>query len=156
MTLGILSWSPPCRLFMGSRWVSRKGGKGLVELLEVEQMNKQVQLNLVVIRSAQAAGLAEFYSLLGLQWEYHRHGSGPWHYSAKCAGLLLEIYPLKEDTDEVDTSLRLGFRVEDLDDLLSKLQKSGITIKVPAKQGSWGYRAVVEDVEGRRLELVEQ
>ncbi|MEM7575167.1 MAG: VOC family protein [Bacteroidota bacterium] len=119
-------------------------------------MNKQVELNLLVIRSAQAARLAEFYSLLGVQWEFHRHGSGPWHYSANCAGVVLEIYPLKKDSDQIDPSLRLGFRVKDLDDLLSKFQKRGIKIKVSAKQGSWGYRAVVEDIEGRSVELVEQ
>ena len=57
-------------------------------------MISSLQLNLLVIRSAEPARLAEFYSLLGLKFVYHQHGTkGTWHYSANAAKLVFEIYP---------------------------------------------------------------
>jgi len=40
-------------------------------------------LNLIVIRTSNSKALADFYQLLGIQFEYHRHGKGSFHYSAK-------------------------------------------------------------------------
>ena len=120
-------------------------------------MISSLQLNLLVIRSAEPARLAEFYSLLGLQFIYHQHGTkGTWHYSANVGELVFEIYPLLAAQGQVDTSLRLGFQILNLEQLMEELKRNNVKVVVPAKAGEWGYRAVVEDVEGRRVELVEQ
>ncbi len=108
-------------------------------------------LNLLVIRSAMPKALSEWYARFGLVFDYHRHGNGPMHYSAKVKGVTLEIYPLKRTQTEADTSLRLGFEVEILEEAIA-----GLPDIVQAPQRSeWGYRAVVADPEGRRVELVE-
>ena len=111
-----------------------------------------MNLNLIVFRSKIPKVLAEWYARFGLVFEYHRHGKGPLHYSADIDGLILEIYPLKRSQTEADLSLRLGFEVEGLDRLIAQLPD----VVSPPKRSEWGYRAVVADPEGRRVELVEK
>jgi len=110
-----------------------------------------MKLNLLVIRSANPKILTEWYSQFGLTFEHHRHGNGPMHYGANVDGLTLEIYPLKRSQTEPDLTLRLGFEVENLDDVVAELSE---VISGPA-QSEWGYRALVADPEGRRVELTE-
>lgn len=111
-----------------------------------------MKLNLIVIRSAMPAELAEWYARFGLYFDYHCHGNGPMHYSADIKGLTLEIYPLKRSQTEADLSLRLGFEVKNLDEIIGRLSE----VVSPPKRSEWGYRAVVADPEGRRVELVEE
>ena len=60
--------------------------------------------------------------------------------------------------DEIATfkTTRLGFSVEDLDKTVHKLQELSIAIHTLPKQTRWGYRAVVEDFDGRKVELIEK
>ena len=110
-----------------------------------------MKLNLLVIRSAIPAQLAEWYGAFGLIFEHHRHGNGPMHYGANLNGVTLEIYPLKRSQIAPDLSLRLGFEVKNLDDLVGGLPE---VVSGP-EQREWGYRAVVADPEGRRVELTQ-
>lgn len=110
-----------------------------------------MRLNLIVLRSATPKALAEWYAHFGLTFEYHRHGNGPLHYSTEVRGVTLEIYPLKRLQTEADTDLRLGFEVDNLDTVIAKLTD---VVQAP-RQSEWGYRAVVADPEGRRVELME-
>lgn len=112
-----------------------------------------LSLNLLVIRSAIPAELAAFYTQLGLQFDYHQHGKGPWHYAATIGGLTLEIYPLKRSQKTADTHLRLGFTVADIAAVMEVLQTDVLTEPTITE---WGLRAVVVDPEGRRVELVQQ
>lgn len=111
-----------------------------------------MKLNLLVIRSAIPADLAAWYTRFGLVFEQHRHGKGPLHYSADVDGVTLEIYPLKRSQTEADASLRLGFTVENLDEAIAGLPD---VVQAP-ERSAWGYRAVVADPEGRRVELVQK
>lgn len=112
-----------------------------------------MKCNLLVIRSGIPDKLAEFYTHLGLSFDYHRHGSGPNHYSADNEGFVLEIYPLSKSQARADPFVRLGFEVESLDKLLGKFPPDVIVQE--AKLSVWGYRCVITDPEGRRVELVE-
>lgn len=114
-----------------------------------------MQLNLLVIRTPQPKKLAEFYSLFQLKFEYHRHGKGVWHYSAKIGNIVFEIYPLLKSQTVADDSLRLGFEINVLDNLIEKLRKEDIEIVSEPKQTEWGYMAIVKDLDGRKIELVE-
>jgi predicted enzyme related to lactoylglutathione lyase len=69
-------------------------------------------------------------------------------------GVLLEIYPA--GTLPATTSVRLGFCVQSVCDTIGALQALGAVILAPAKAGEWGLRAVVEDFDGHRVELVQQ
>jgi predicted enzyme related to lactoylglutathione lyase len=109
-------------------------------------------LNLLVIRSLDPKKLANFYTQLGLTFTYHRHG-GPWHYSTESNGLVFELYPLSKGQERADTSTRLGFTVEHLDDLIRRLDNTGTVIHQRPEYTGWGYIAVVADPDGRKIEL---
>jgi len=115
-----------------------------------------IQLNLVVIKTSRQEEQVSFYSALGMTFNQHRHGQGPYHYAAALEGLTFEIYPLPKGVTEADTATRLGFTVERLNDTLNILGEMGVeTVQAPAST-EWGYVAVVKDADGRRVELVEK
>ena len=111
-------------------------------------------LNLVVIRSPDIDRAVLFYRNLGLQFTKHAHGSGPEHYSCEGGGLVFEIYPLRP-TDAPTSAARLGFVVEQVDSLLKAFVELGAEIVSPPKDSPWGRRAVVRDLDGHSIELVE-
>lgn len=114
-----------------------------------------MKINLVVIRTPQPKQLADFYQELGMEFEYHRHGKGSWHYSTILGETTFEIYPLLKSQTEADKSLRIGFNVKNLNHLITDLQKKNIQIIKEPQQSEWGYFAVIKDLDGRKIELKE-
>lgn len=115
-----------------------------------------IQLNLVVIKTNRPEDQLKFYSTLGITFEHQRHGNGPYHYASTLEGVTFEIYPLPKSVAEPDTTTRLGFTVESLNSTLQRLEALGVeTVQAPAST-EWGYAAVVKDLDGRRIELVEK
>ncbi|MES2462339.1 MAG: VOC family protein [Armatimonadota bacterium] len=114
-----------------------------------------VSLNLVVIRSADLERAAAFYTLLGLSFQKHRHGTGPEHLTCEMGQTVFEIYPRKTETDST-ASVRLGFRVASVESAIADLQAAGAVIVSPPKDSPWGRRAVVDDPDGHRVELTER
>ena len=110
-------------------------------------------LNLIVIRSGDMERAVQFYELLGLTFAKHRHDSGPEHFSADMNGCVFEIYPRRSEADST-ASVRLGFQVADVDSLVSELIEAGIKIVTEPANTEWGRRAVVEDSDGHRIEIV--
>ncbi|MGF6849538.1 lactoylglutathione lyase [Chitinophaga sp. W3I9] len=111
-------------------------------------------LNLLVIKTGQLAEHAAFYTKLGFQFDYHRHGTGPYHYASTGGNIVLEIYPLPKGTAVADNTTRLGFKVADLDNLMKELPEENI-LTAPALT-AWGYTAIIQDPDGRKIELVQQ
>ena len=52
------------------------------------------------------------------------------------------------------TSVRLGFQVDRVDDLVSSLQTNGVTVVSQPSDSEWGRRAVVKDFDGHVVELL--
>jgi len=113
------------------------------------------QINLLVIRTNQPATLAKFYELLGMKFQYHQHGNGPFHYATDLNGFIFEIYPLLKNQQEADKSLRLGFSVPKLEGLILQLKKNNIEIVKAPSHVEWGYIAIIKDLDGRKIELIE-
>jgi predicted enzyme related to lactoylglutathione lyase len=111
-------------------------------------------LNLIVVRSFDPARTVTFYESLGIRFQEEQHGKGPVHWAVNLDGLVLEVYPAKAEK-EVDQTTRLGFEVEDIDDILRRLRPLGIKILTELKSSQWGLRAVVQDPDGRSMELVQ-
>lgn len=107
---------------------------------------------LIVIRSNQPEKLVDFYSLLGCTFEYHRHGNSPMHYSSAIGNLIFEIYPLSKNQAEADNSTRLGFAVNNFEDILKTLSTHQISFSEPI-QTDYGYLTVTKDPDGRKIEL---
>jgi hypothetical protein len=115
-----------------------------------------MQLTLLVIRSAIPDQLAEFYSLLGLTFEYHRHGQSPYHYSTNIGPTVLEIYPLTKSQEKADNTIRLGLSIDSFDMRMQDLTNRNITFHHPPSQTEWGFMAIIADPEGRKIELYKE
>ena len=97
--------------------------------------------------------MPHFYEHLGIVFEKHRHGTGPFHYASEIDGVVFEIYPLPKDRNKADDTLRLGFNVENLDGKTNKIEESGGKIVKAPEHTEWGYIAIIEDPDGRKIEL---
>lgn len=111
-------------------------------------------LNLIVIKTDKIQQQVEFYSTLGLEFEHHKHGKGPYHYSTTNHPVL-EIYPLPKETREADYTTCLGFTVEDVNQIVENLRKKGFKIISKPSTSECGYGAVVQDIDGRKIELIQ-
>ena len=112
-------------------------------------------INLLVLRSSDIDRAVLFYEVLGIQFELHRHGKGPEHWSSENNGFVFEIYPYVEGKDTTGT--RLGFRVDSVDDTFSKVSTfEGIEIVSSPRDSDWGRRAVVKDFDGHTVELLSE
>jgi lactoylglutathione lyase len=113
-----------------------------------------ISLNLVVLRTPDVKRAVEFYTNLGLTFVQHRHGKGPEHFSAGLAGAVFEIYPQTPDTPST-LGTRIGFHVPSIDATLAGLSDYPGAVLSPAKNSEWGWRAVVADPDGHRIELTQ-
>ena len=112
-----------------------------------------MELRLLVVRTTDLARLADFYSLLGLTFDYHKHDKSPYHYSATIDKTIIEIYPLTKTQTEPDKSLRLGFSLDNFEQTIDLLKQEGITFTSEVTQTEFGIMAIIEDPDGRKIEL---
>ncbi len=112
-----------------------------------------IRCNLLVIKTNQLETTRQFYQSIGIQFQKHQHGAGPLHYAAEIGPFVFEIYPLSTRQAHLDSSTRLGFEVPQLDKLIAKLPKD-IVLKFPY-QTEWGYQAIVQDPDSRKVELTQ-
>lgn len=111
-----------------------------------------ISLNLVVLRTPDIKRAVEFYTRLGLKFVQHRHGNGPEHFSAETAGGVFELYPLSAGAPST-LGTRIGFHVPSIDDTLEGLSDYPGAVVTPTKKTEWGWRAVVADPDGHKIEL---
>jgi lactoylglutathione lyase len=111
-----------------------------------------MEIRLIVIRTSNPKRLSDFYSLLGLTFDYHKHGNSTLHYSATIGSLVLEIYPLTKNQVEADKNLRLGFAIDNFEETLKLLNKNSVTFSEPTLT-DFGFLTIVSDPDGRKIEL---
>lgn len=112
-----------------------------------------MQLTLLVIRCADIHAAARFYSMLGLELEYHRYDGSPMHYSGKSGITVIEIYPLAKEQEQPDKNLRIGFTLSGFDEVIQKLEAEAVVFVSSPAQTPFGYSAVILDPDGRKVEL---
>ena len=115
-------------------------------------------LSLIVLRTADLDSALAFYSLLGLKFVQEQHGNGPIHYSCSMDGLVIEIFPGKPESapDRKNAgATMIGFQISDLDSVVERLSKQGYSIITPPQDSAWGRRALVQDPDGRAIELTQ-
>ena len=109
-----------------------------------------MKLNLIVIRTADMLRLVNFYKILGLEFDYHKHDKGVFHYTTKIGDTTFEIYPLLKNQVEADISTRLGFEIESFEEKIALL--SEFMVSQPM-QTEFGLCAIVKDTDGRKVEI---
>lgn len=112
-----------------------------------------MDIRLLVLRTSDPKRLADFYGLFGLNFDYHRHGNSPFHYSASIGQTVLEIYPLTKNQTEADKNLRLGFGVGNFDQTISTLKELDVKFSVEPTQTDFGFMAIISDPDERKIEL---
>lgn len=115
-------------------------------------------LNLVVLRTNFVHSMLRFYSVLGLKFVEEKHGCGPIHYACELGTTVIEIYPKTDILPHEysnSSEIMLGFRVQALDPLLGTLREIDAVVVSLPHSSEWGRRAVVQDPDGRRIELTE-
>ncbi len=105
-----------------------------------------------MIRAVQPDASVAFYTSLGLSFVRHRHGKGPEHFAAEQGSYVLEIYPASAG-EETRNCVRLGFSVENADELAARFERHGVRIASPLKESPWGRRMVVLDPDDNRVEI---
>lgn len=108
-------------------------------------------LSLVVLRAENPRQLAEFYAGLGMSFIEEQHGNGPVHHASRVGHTVFEIYPAGEK-EERTTGTRIGFQVPSIEQAITAC--SARVLGHP-KMTAWGRRAVIQDPEGHKVELVE-
>jgi hypothetical protein len=103
---------------------------------------------LLVIRSDDVERAVNFYAQLGLQFTREKHGAGAEHYAAVIDGWVFEIYPVREGAART-SGVRLGFAVDDVDEVVARLRAVGAEIVTGPSEG----RAVVKDGDGNVVVL---
>ena len=107
--------------------------------------------NLFVLKTKQLEEVKNFYSNLGLNFIYHKHGEGVFHYSCVLEnGFVFEIYPLKMDKC-VDDS-RIGFKVKNLNLILEKIRFNNLKMISNTKE-ELGEIIILQDPDGRKVEI---
>jgi catechol 2,3-dioxygenase-like lactoylglutathione lyase family enzyme len=115
-----------------------------------------MDIRLLVVRTGAPQQLSEFYSLLGLSFEYHRHGQSPYHYSTTIGTTILEIYPLAKGQTEADKHLRLGFEIDNFEAIIGTLRQADVHFFNEPAHTDYGYMAVIADPDGRKVELYQK
>ena|SRR5258708_29330191 len=113
-----------------------------------------VTLNLVVIRSRDIDRLAAFYSAIGLNLVKHKHGSGQEHFSHENGPVVFEIYPQQGDENST-TGVRIGFQVQTVIATVEEAVRAGAQVVYSPKISALGLRAIIDDPDGHRAELIE-
>jgi hypothetical protein len=112
-----------------------------------------MEIKLLVLRTGNTKKLSDFYCLLGLTFDYHKHENSPYHYSANLGQTVLEIYPLVKIQTEADRHLRLGFSIDNFDAIILKLKALHVPFLLEPAQTDFGFMAVIKDPDERKIEL---
>ena len=94
---------------------------------------------------------------LGLVFAEERHGNGPVHRSCGIGETVLEIYPGEAGRagEPPAGATMTGFRVASLDEVLQAIREIGGAVVSGPAAGEWGRRVVVQDPDGRAVEIVQ-
>jgi len=111
----------------------------------------------LVLFAADAGQTADFYRAVGLALEHEYHGEGPVHFAMELGGVHIAIYPAEDGgrapARRAAGSSFPGFYVDSLDDATESLRRIGATVLSEHEQMPWGCRVVVEDPDGRAVEV---
>ena len=114
----------------------------------------------VVLWTADLPKTVRFYEALGLELAREEEGDGKVHYTLEIGGVHMRL--LKADEPGY-TAMRnqsgatqLGLRVDSLDSALARVMAIGANIVGEPEPTAWGKRALVEDPDGRPIEIGEE
>jgi predicted enzyme related to lactoylglutathione lyase len=110
-----------------------------------------------VIYAADAARTAAFYRAVGVGLEHEDHGEGPVHFAAELGGVHFAVYPAeapgRAPARRAGGGSFPGFYVTSLDQVTAALAGLGAPVLQVHEEMPWGCRILVEDPDGRPVEV---
>lgn len=114
----------------------------------------------LVLYAADTAATAAFYRSIGLELADEDHGEGPAHFATELGPVHFAIYPAQAPGRAGERrsggSFFPGFYVQSLDRAVEALARAGASMLTGHEQMPWGCRVVVEDPDGRAVEVNQQ
>lgn len=89
--------------------------------------------------------------------EVERHDDGSLHFACDVGGAHIAVYgaPKAKSRPARKHAAMLGFRVASLVKTVAALRRVGAKVVVEPQKVPWGRRSIVQDPDGRKLELNE-
>ncbi len=118
-----------------------------------------MELGALIVFARQLSETVAFYRAIGLPLEEESHEDGPKHFACELGPVHFAIF---EGTENGTASFRAagsvmpGLAVDSLERAFEAMQQLGATIKQPPTEYPWGPRMLVEDPDGRTIELFER
>ena len=110
-----------------------------------------------VFFSGQLERCTAFYKALGVPLQDEDHGDGFVHAAADLDGVHVAVFPAADSgrgpAHRTAGSVFLGFWVPSLDAALEALEPLGLKMVLEHQVCEWGCRVVVDDPDGRTIEL---
>ncbi len=106
---------------------------------------------MLVLRCSDIDKTRAFYEKLGMRFERERHGTGAEHFACADGDVTIELYPSRDPSAKGVE--RLGFTVHSLDQAVAAVREAGALVRSAPTLTEAGPRAVVEDPDGRAVEL---
>jgi catechol 2,3-dioxygenase-like lactoylglutathione lyase family enzyme len=113
-------------------------------------------LALVVLRTEDLGRSLRFYQALGLRFTEERHGSGPVHHACQLGETVLELYPAepgRAPDRRTGGATMIGFHVDSLSQTIQALAGLNVAVLTPPSDSSTPARIVVQDPDGRAIEI---
>lgn len=114
----------------------------------------------LVLFTARLDACVAFYRALGLPLAGERHGSGPLHHTCDLGGTHFALFEADGHGDAPEHRTPgaqfFGLTVRDLDAVAGRARQLGVTIRQEPTQYPWGRRMLVDDPDGRVVELFER
>lgn len=115
------------------------------------------ELSSIVLFSAQPARTIAFYRSVGIEFEEEDHGDGVVHAATDVGGIHVAVFAAESGTEapgwRLGGSSFVGFYVDSLDQTRSSLTERGARVLVDHEVRNWGCRILVEDPDGRAVEI---
>lgn len=111
----------------------------------------------IVLFSSQPERTIAFYRSVGVEFEKEDRGDGLIHAAVDVGGIHMAVFPAAHDGVSPGWrgagSTFVGFYVDSLDDTLAGLCRMDAPLLVDHQVREWGCRVVVEDPDGRAVEI---
>lgn len=114
----------------------------------------------VVLFSRHVDRTVAFYQALGIEFEREDHGDGLPHDAANLGHIHVAVFPAEPAPATALAPARgepgstfVGFYVPSLEQTVERMAALGCRLLEPHQVRDWGCRAVVEDPDGRAVEV---
>ncbi len=120
-------------------------------------MGKAKELGALILFSANIDRVVSFYRAIGVPLSPETHDEGAEHYACELGVTHFAIFPPRTSlTNDAAGGAFPGFVVESVAESLEAARAKGARIRQEPDYYPWGLRAVVEDPDGRLVELFER